>query len=288
MTEKNQLHRSPFGVVALALLVVGGTPSAGRAAADAVAIPAAATAADRLSFADVADLFLDAPLVMTARIARATPLPAVSATRTRMYVEGDVVRLIRGPGAVPTRVAWLVDVPLDARGRPAKLKNNIVMLAALPVPARPGEVRLAAPDAMLPWSAPFEARVRQVVAAGLAPDSPPRVTGIASAFHVAGTLTGEGETQIFLTTARAQPVSLTVLSRPGQPRRWAVALGEIVDEAAAPPPADTLGWYRLACSLPPALPAAATGDLAASDADAARRDYTFVIASLGACTRTRR
>ena len=68
---------------------------------------------------------------------------------------------------------------------------------------------------------------------------------IGNAFHVAGSLPGEGETQMFLTTADARPVSLSILRRPGEQPRWAVALAEIVDEAAGPPQRDTFLWYRL-------------------------------------------
>jgi hypothetical protein len=140
---------------------------------------------------------------------------------------------------------------------------------------------------MIPWSAPLEGRVRAVVASGLAADAQPRVTGIASAFHSPGNLPGEGETQVFLTTINAQPVSINVLRRPGIDPQWAVALGEIVDEAARPPAPETLGWYRLACFLPGELTAAAVGDLSPSDAASARDDYRFVMQSLGACTRIR-
>ena len=80
----------------------------------------------------------------------------------------------------------------------------------------------------------------------VAPDAPPAITGLGNAFHVPGTLPGEGETQIFVQTATGAPISLSILRRPGEQRRWAVALGEVVDDAAAPPPRDTLLWYRLA------------------------------------------
>jgi hypothetical protein len=102
-----------------------------------------------------------------------------------------------------------------------------------------------------------------------------------------GALPGEGETQVFLTTADNQPVSLTVLRRPGEEPRWAVALSEIVDEAAAPPAPGTLLWYRLACSLPRALPERSTASLSPADAEQARTDYGVVIGALGACGRTR-
>ena len=129
---------------------------------------------------------------------------------------------------------------------------------------------------------------RSIIASVAAPDAPPAITGIASAFHTAGTITGEGETQIFLSTVTGAPISMTVLTRPGQPKRWAFALGEIVDEAAAPPAPDTLAWYRLACFLPRALPDAAVAELAGADADAARADYSFIAQSLGPCARLRK
>jgi hypothetical protein len=135
------------------------------------------------------------------------------------------------------------------------------------------------------WTAAADARVRRIAADVVAADAPPAVTGIGNAFHVPGALPGEGETQIFLTTADNRPVSLSVLRRPGEPPRWAVALSEIVDEAAAPPARDTLLWYRLACALPAALPDRSTASLEPAEAAIAREDYAYILAALGRCGR---
>ena len=255
------------------------------------AIPPAppASLADSWRYADVADLFATAPIVLHAKIVLVTPLkgPPNPGGAVRFYVEGDVVALIRGARAVPPRLVWLVDMRPDSRGKLPKLKKADVLIAAMPVANRPGEIQLAARDAQVMWSPALETRVRDVIASAAAPDAPPAVTGVASAFHTAGTITGEGETQIFLSTATKAPISLSVLTRPRQPKRWAFALGEIVDEAAAPPAPDTLAWYRLACFLPRALPDTAVSELATSDADAARADYAFVVSALGTCPRVR-
>jgi hypothetical protein len=264
--------------------------SDGKAAVSALS--PIASLADRWSYADVADLFLAAPVVASVRIAEAIPVPQPANTATRptmirYYLVGDVVSLIRGTGGVSPRVSWIADVPLDSRGKPPKLKKSQMLLAALPVSGRPAELRLAARDAMVPWSAALEGRVRAVVASGLAADAPPRVTGITSAFYSPGNLPGEGESQIFLTTDTAQPVSIGVLRRPGQATTWSVSLGEIVDEAARVPARDTLGWYRLACFLPGTLPAAAVAELSETDSAAARADYAFVIEAMGGCARVR-
>lgn len=270
------------------------------AAAIAAAVPAAAAAPPPEiplprppTYADLADVALAAPVVAGVEIREATPLrkdaaAGAPAGTARFYIEADVAALIRGAEGLPGAVRYLVDVPLDAKGRPAKLRKARALLLAAPVPDRPGELRLAAPYAQLPWNGTIEARLRAILTEAGGAAAPPVVTGVGNAFHVPGSLPGESETQIFLTTADARPVSLTVLRRPGETPRWAVALGEMVDEAAAPPAPETLLWYRLACFLPPALPPRSTADLAAEERGAAAADYRVVIAGLGPCERNYR
>lgn len=245
-----------------------------------------------LSFADLADIVLASPIIADATITRATRLrpadsPGLAAGRARFYLEADVAALVRGAAGLSTRIETVADVPLDARGRPPKLKKLRVLILGSAVPGKPATVRLASPDAMLVWSAAADARIRTLARAAVAADAPPRITGIANAFHVPGSLPGESETQIFLTTADRRPVSLTIQRRPGEQPRWAVALSEMVDEAAAPPARDTLLWYRLACFLPATLPDTAVAELGAPEREAARADYRFVRAAIGACGRTR-
>ena len=263
-------------------------------AACAVALPAAAQIAPgvadpRTDYATVATLVLRAPVVADVTIRSASQLkPAeaigVAPGRVRFYVVADVGALIRGPGAVPPRLATVVEVPLDGRGRPPKLGKQRLILFGRPVPDRPAELQLAGTDAQLAWSPELDAQVRGVVREAIAPDAPPQVTGVGRAFHVAGALPGEGETQVFLATATGRPVSLAITRAAGAPPRWGVALGDIVDAAAAPPPRDTLLWYRLACFLPRDLPAQSlAAGTAPADAARAREDYRFVLASLGPC-----
>lgn len=254
--------------------------------------PAPASAAATPGYADMADLVLAAPIIADATIRSASRIKGTEAANvapglTRFYVEADIGALIRGAGGVPPRIGYLLDVAPDAAGHLPRLKGLRVLLFARLVPGSPGQLQLVAPDAQLAWSAALDAQVRAIGAAALAADAPPPITGIGHAFHVAGALPGEGETQVFLTTGDNRPVSLSVIRRPGEQPHWAVALSEIVDEAAAPPPPDSLLWYRLACSLPAELPTRSTADLAEADADQARADYRFVIAALGACGRTR-
>lgn len=260
----------------------------------AQAAPAASTASDSatLSYADMVDLALDSPVVADATIRSATRIKGaeaamVPAGTARLYVEADVTALVRGADGLSPRIGYVVDVPLDARGRVPKLRKQRVLLFARPVAGDPSQVQLAAPDAQLPWSPETDARARGVVREVLAADAPPRVTGVGNAFHVPGALPGEGETQVFLQTRDGRPVSLSVLRRPGEQPRFAVALSEIVDDAAAAPRRDTLLWYRLACGLPRTLPETSVGTLSPEDRAAAERDYGFVLSALGPCDRQR-
>ena len=246
-----------------------------------------------VGYADVADLVLSAPVIADATVRSTTKIKSAEAPNlapglVRLYVEVDVTALIRGADGLPPRIGYLLDVAPDAAGRVPRFKKARVLIFARPVTGAVDQVQLVAPDAQLDWSPATDARARKIARDALASDAPPVITGIGNAFHVAGALPGEGETQIFLTTSDQRPVPLSILRRPGEQPRWAVALSEIVDESAAPPAPETLLWYRLSCALPQTLPDRSTGSLEAGDATIARDDYAFVLAALGPCGRTRK
>ena len=250
-------------------------------------------AAPQLSYADLADLAVAAPVVAHLRIHGSERLnaelaPNVAPGFHRFLVEAEVVALIRGEGGLAPQVTYLIDLADDSRGRAARLRRrDEVLVLARRVPNRPAELRLAAPDAQLPYSAATAERLRALLRELTAANAPPRITGIGRAFHVPGSLPGESETQIFLQTADSRPISLSILRRPGERPRWSVALSEIVDEAAAPPAPDTLLWYRLACTLPPRLPPQSLSEASADEAQAIQADYRVVMDGLGRCTQTR-
>lgn len=268
------------------------------AAAALVAIAAApaesqAPATPGPTYADLADLALAAPVAAQVRIAEATTVkaeraPGLKPGMTRFYVEAGLVSLIRSPQTLPARLGYIVDLPRDPRGKAPKLrKGSEFLLLAAPVPGKPGELRLAAPDAQIAFTPERAATLRSIIREASSASPPPRIAGIGRAFHVPGAIRGESETQFFLQTAAGAPVSLTVLRRPGETPLWAVALSEIVDEAAAPPAPGTLLWYRLACGLPSALPRQSLAEAGSEGAAAIEADYRLVLDQLGPCVRTR-
>lgn len=244
------------------------------------------------SYADLADLTDSTPLVVRAsprKLVQVEPDRArgVRPGWGRFYVEAKTEALVAGTGSLGAALRYLVDLPLDAKGKPAKFKKKSVVLFARAVPGRVGELQLVAPDAQLLWNPALDARLRSVLGEFYAAGAPGRVTGVREAIFVPGTLAGEGETQLFLTTANGEPAALTVARKPGQSPRWGISFSELVAAEGTAPPRDTLAWYRLACFLPRELPRTATVLGSSAERAAAARDYRFVIEQLGPCPRTR-
>ena len=242
------------------------------------------------TYADLADLADHAPLVAKVDIRDAVRLepeqaPGVRSGMARVYVKAKIRALLLGE-TIGESASYLADVPVDSKGKPPKLKKTTALIFARPVAARPGELQLVSTVGQVAWSQPTEDRVRAILTELVAPGAPPRVTGVREVSFVPGNLIGEGETQIFLATEAGDPVSISVVHRPGEPPVWGVAFGEIVDQAARPPLHDTLAWYRLACFLPAGL---STATNLSGDGDTQRRaaeDYRYVRGQLGPCPRT--
>jgi hypothetical protein len=243
------------------------------------------------TYPDLAVLADGTPLVLRAQVTSTAPVEAARARGVRpgyqrLYVEAKTQALLFGNAPVGEALKYLVDVPLDAKGKVPKLKKQSVILFARPVAGRVGELQLVAPDAQLAWSAALEPRLVTILGELAKPGAPGAVTGVREAIHVAGALAGQGETQLFLSTAASEPAAITVTRAPGAPPSWTASFSELVGASGAPS-RDTLAWYRLACSLPSSLPARAHVSATAADRAAAEADYRFVLSQLGPCTRTR-
>jgi len=248
----------------------------------------AANAGPAIGYARAADLVTGSSAIAIVRVRSLAPVSpdraaGLPAGQVRYYVEAETTGLIRGNSAIARRVSFLLDLPAGDGRRPDFKKRSFLIFGQ--IGSRVDFFQLQSSSAMVDWSAANEALVRKILADALAPDSPPEITGISSAFHVAGAIQGEGETQVFLGTANGSPISLSIIRRPDEKPLLAAALGEVVDDTAGFPAPDTLLWYRLACGLPRSLPAAAMDGLSLPDMDAARRDYAAFLEALGPCTR---
>lgn len=248
--------------------------------------------AEQASYSDIADLVVISPLIIDTTVRNVQKLSAeqsvnVPATLLRVLIEADVMALIRGDGGTTPRVRFLLDIPKDAKGKIPKLKKQRMFLFGRPVAGRPGEIQLSKPNALALFSTANDTLIRAITNEAVQIAAPRRISSVASAFHSAGTVLGEGETQIFLRTDNDQPLSLTVLSRPGQQKQWAVSTAEVIDASATAPQRLTLLWYRLACGLPRSLPSERVEGANNEDTARAQADYKFVIDALGPCGRKR-
>jgi hypothetical protein len=284
-TELPALLRN-LRVAALPVLLAA-CSTAGEAQMGATSQPAA-----ELTYADLATLIEASTVIARVRVddqATVEPerSPGLERGQVRLYVEAETEAVLKAPGALGESLSYLVDVPVDAKGKPPKLKKLPFLIAARAVPGRPGQLQLVAPDAQFPAEPSTEARLRAVIADLASPAAPPRITGVRDAMSVAGNLAGESETQVFLESSDGTPVSLTVLRRPGQEPAWGISWTEIVDQAARPPARETLEWYRLACYLPPELPRDAFLQNDQSARSQAQADYRYVLGQMGECARTR-
>ena len=242
-------------------------------------------------YADIAARAERATLIADVRVRKVTKMdkPFVDTSGKsvqRLYVEAEINNLIRGNQAIAKRVSYVADIPLDSRGKLPNLKKQRMLIFAKPVEGRPGILQLIAPNAQLPWDNATDARVRTITAEFLNTNAPPAIARIESAFHAAGTLEGEGDTQIFLATNTGDPASLSIITRPGLPPQWSVAFGEVVGESAQTPKKNSLAWYRLACGLPENIPASAYEGNHEDRRAEITRDYNFVRNQIGACERT--
>ena len=255
------------------------------AAAAQVPAPSPAPANDRLAgFADTAELALAAPVIVRATIIKTSRIsgkaaPDVAAGRGRFLVTVAVSNVIVAPAAVGSTLQYLLDAPLDSRGRAPQAKGMDV-LAFVAVPGSDGSTRLASRRGQQPWDPALADTVRAVVTDDRS-GKVPVIRGVSNGFRADGNLPGESESQFFLTSADGKPAALIVQNRPGEVRRVLVARGDIIDESAERVRPGTLLWYRLACFLPSSLPAAAGG----GDPLLAK-DWRDALASLGRCGKT--
>jgi hypothetical protein len=273
-------------------LILLGLSAATSAQAPVDLPPSFVIEADKASYADIADLVVMAPLIVDVTVRNVQKLSAeqsvgIPTSLERVLVEADVMALIRGEGGITPRIRFLLDVPKNAKGKIPKLQKQRMYLFGRQVTGRPGEVQLARPNALALYSTTNDALVRAITKEAVQANAPRRITSVSGAFHSAGTVLGEGETQIFLKTDNDQPLSLTILSRPGQQKQWAVSTAEIIDASATAPQRFTLLWYRLACDLPRSLLSDRVEGASNADITRAQADYKFVIESLGPCGRKR-
>lgn len=244
-----------------------------------------------LTYADLVDLADPAQLIIEVKIRKQATVepersPGLRAGHVRLYIVAQVEKILAGSAASDS-LRYLVDVPLGSNGKPPRLTGSHVVILGRPVPGRPADVQLVAPDAQLPTGGESESRLIAVMQELSDRDRPPAITGIRDILSVPGNLAGESETQLFLKTRDQDVALVSVIRRSGIAASWGVSWGELVNGDSGPPARNTLAWYRLACFLPDRLPAGANLAAEPETYVMAERDYRMVKQELGDCPRSR-
>lgn len=274
------LQRAEFSLISAGFLALSLTAGSSAQAAKAPPPPP--------SYALVADQASPASAIAKVKVRGVTALPpersaGVRQGEVRYYVEAESVSLIRGQEGIAKRLSFLVDGPAEKSARPVIKGGEYLIFGS--IGGRVDQFQLLSSKALIPWSETAEALTRNIVKDILTPGAPPAITRIESAFHVAGTVTGESETQIFLQTQDKRPISFSIVRRPGEQPAFSVAIGEVVGEAEGLPAKETLLWYRLACHLPASLPVSAVQELNTNEASAAQQDYAALMSAFTPCRR---
>ena len=243
-------------------------------------------------YAALADLADSAPLVAVVeprkviRVANERA-PGLRAGFGRFYVRADTKALLSGNSVLGEEVAYLVDLPLDPRGKAPRIKKLDMFVFARPVTGSVSELQLIEPDSQIPYDAATERSLRAILIELVDPAAPGKVTGVREMIHVPGNLAGEGETQIFLQTADRSAASITVRHYPDGRSEWGASFSELIADTGNPPRKGTLAWYRLACFLPNTVPPQANLSTSAASRAQALADYRMVLGELGVCERGR-
>ncbi|MGL6044346.1 MAG: hypothetical protein ACRC1J_10510 [Sandaracinobacteroides sp.] len=263
-----------------------------------VAIAAAALAPDAvrsqqdgppLSWTDWADLALQSPVILSARVNDVDRAPKAEQAglppgQGRALVRSGLVAALKAPSVLPAEAAWMWQGPVNSRGQPPFARKDMVLVfgSALSGGGNPAvlPLRLTGAAGQQTWSAEAEEIVRDVLRQAGAPGATGLlVTALRDGFRSEGEVAGVSESQFFLTTESGGLLTVRVRRNPGAEPEVAVATGDLVDRAVKVAPR-TLLWRGLACGMPAGLaqPHAADRELAA--------DYAAAKASIGPCGRT--
>lgn len=245
-----------------------------------------------ISYDDIMEITLESELVVDIIVRKIKNLPnsqtiGVRPDRKRILIIGEVQSLIRGKNGLNQEVQFLFDAPIDSRGKIPKYKKMRFLAFGRHIAGNSGFIRLSRTASMTAYSNRINNMVRNNIREAIAANAPQKIIAINSAFHSPGTIIGEGESQIFLSTEFDQPMAISVISKQGQNRRWSVSTSEVIDINATEPKRFSLLGYRLACSLPRSLDPSIIESDDSRNRDKVKSDYKLVLDSVGPCQRQR-
>ncbi len=121
-------------------------------------------------------------------------------------MSADTLALIRSNDVLARQASFLLALPLPPKAKPPQWAKRSFLIFGK-VEDRVDYFQLLSSSAMIAWSPDNEASCRSVAAELTRRRCARRRSmGVDSVFHVTGAVAGEGESQIFLTTADGSPM----------------------------------------------------------------------------------
>ena len=148
--------------------------------ADFPAFSQSTNAPDTLQYADLADLSIGAPIIAHITVNKAIKVdperaPNAPPDTRRFYIIATTNALIRGRGGIAETIRYIIDLPVDHRGRAPKIKKKQFIVFARNLSRGNGDVQLVARDAQIAWTPERDIRVRRLVREIVARDAPPAI-----------------------------------------------------------------------------------------------------------------
>lgn len=287
-SDVRSMRRKYFSAsLASRILLASGLALAAPAAAMAQTAPS--LAAGDVTYPLIANLTLNADVVLTATISAidrqsAKEAPDVQPGYNRFVIRAAVTGVLLAPRAVPGEIVYVWDAPEATFGKRPKLKGEPVLLFLRAVPGNDRIYQLVAQNAQMLKPGQAVDLVRKVAADPIRGSGfGYRVTGVADATRMQRRADEDFATHFLVETAEKGMLTVSVPETAGGGGTIQVELPDSLGETQPLQQQSLLGYF-LACGLPESLPESVLETAAAmGDADAVRADYKRLRASVGPC-----
>ncbi len=211
-------------------------------------------------------------------------LPALPANQGRALLEAELQSVFKAPDALPAKLKFLWQGPLDAKAKPPNFKKQTLLLFLTQVTAN-GATGYGLTDinSVRPWGQAEDEQLRVIAAA--AQDPAQRglaIKGVRTAFvTVPEDTNSDAYVHILFATLNNAPLAAILEKQQG---KWVLrtTLTDL-DQDAVGIQRQSLLWYHMACGLPTEPPATVIQQPSDAESALAREAWSGMLEQLGPC-----
>jgi hypothetical protein len=239
-----------------------------------------------------ARLYLSSPVVARALVKgqsklgkkEAAALPPLPPSQGRAMLEVELQGVLKAPDALPAKLKFLWQGPLDAKGKvPGFKKQTLLLFLSTATANGITGYGLTDVNSVRTWTAAEEAQLRAIAAA--AQDPAQRGLAIKGVRTTFVTVPENGDSDPFVhilfATQSGAPLA-AILEQQGGAWRLRTTITDL-DQDAQAIQRQSLLWYHMACGLPAEPPSVVIRQPSAAESDMARAAWTAMLEQLGPC-----